>query len=128
MNIVEIEAALGEQQLGSLYSDLYKAAYGVRPRGELEWESVEAFETDWDRLVETMRENEEIKAERQRAAIETFEDRVFDYREIFPMADRADIIRYIAEAEDAMTPNGRVDFGFLEYKLNVPYGYIEGAQ
>lgn len=45
---------------------------------------------------------------------------------IFPRASKADIIRYIAQAEDAYFGDvDKIDYGYLEYKLGLPYNYIQ---
>lgn len=44
------------------YSDVYKSAFGTRPRGELSWESQEDFDADFDSLVKYANEQEAREA------------------------------------------------------------------
>ena len=111
----------------NIVSDLYKEAYGSRPR-EGFWERWESSSDDqkqviWDGLIETM--NAEVAREReiQRQAVADFEDRIKFMQSTIVGASREDCIRYL---HDVYKTDGDVEY--LEFNLGVPYGYISGKK
>jgi len=107
----------------NIISDLYKDAYGFRPDASF-WSAWAAFNGDqkqalWDDLCDTAdRAIERDRLEQERCA-EDFIRTVGTLRAAgakdFDMA-----VRWLHEAHDT---NGDEDY--LEYVLNIPYGYID---
>lgn len=109
-----------------LVSDLHKDAYGFRPSQSF-WAIFAASNGDqkqkiWDDLLETL----EATVARERAdearAIEQFERRVFDLRNIGAHG-RSMAISWLHQAYDT-----EGDDEFLEFKLGLPYGYIRRSR
>lgn len=107
------------EQMACTYSDMYKDAYGVRPRGidTTQW-TVEDFEKEFDRLQEVILDEEQRLQERERQVIVQFEQRVADAIQM-GAADRETAIRWIAQAEGTAD-----DRDYLCYRLGLPYGYF----
>lgn len=123
ITLADIDAMFPETRDGSVYSDLHKDAYGFRPRGELAvFADMKSFEANWAAAVEALErvQVQEEAAEKQAQA--DFYDEVQNLRDIMPQATTADILRYIMQAEQADPAYG---FENLEYKLGLPYGWIE---
>ena len=107
------------EQMACQYWDMYKDAYGVRPRGiDTSIWTEDDFTSEFARLSEIIeREN----AERNRyevQAVKDFEKRVQDLLE-FRAKDRAMALRWIHEAEET---NG--DDEYLAWTLGLPYRYF----
>lgn len=102
------------------YSDLHKEAYGFRPRQSGWYDAApEEKQREWDYLIEVaQRRALEEEMEEQRAALE-FESRIQELI-AYGAGDRATAIRWL---DDAYETNG--DMGYLEYKLGLPYHYLE---
>mgnify|MGYP003349311713 CR=1 FL=1 len=111
----------------NVVSDLYKDAYGSRPREGFwdNWDNASADQKQaiWDGLIETM--NAEVAREReiQRQAVADFEDRIKFMQSTIVGASREDCIRYL---HDVYKTDGDVEY--LEFNLGVPYGYISGKK
>ena len=107
------------EELQCIYWDMYKDAYGVRPRGidTSSW-TEDDFTSEFARMSEIIeREN----AERNRyevQAVKDFEKRVQDLLE-FRVKDYAMALRWIHEAEET---NG--DDEYLAWTLGLPYRYF----
>ena len=110
------------EQAQSMYWDMYKDAYGVRPRGvDTSTWTLEQFEAEFEGLGVAIEAEDKARKEAEAQAIFSFEKRVDDL--IFSGAkDRATAIRWIHEAEDT---NG--DDEYLAYTLSLPYGYFRKA-
>lgn len=107
----------------NLVSDLHKDAYGFRPSQSF-WAIFAASNGDqkqaiWDDLIETLAATVARERADKARAIEQFERRVFELRNLgaksFGMA-----IEWLHQAYET---DG--DDEFLEYHLNLPYGYIK---
>ena len=107
------------EQARELYWDMYKDAFGVRPRGvDTSTWTLEQFEAGFERLGVAIEAEEKVRVQAEQHAIFSFEKRVSDL--IFSGAkDRATAIRWIHEAEDT---NG--DDEYLAWTLSLPYGYF----
>ena len=112
-----------------IISDLYKDAYGSRPREGFwrHWDESTSDEKQkiWDGLCETL--SREIAREKllQEQAVADFENRIA--QAIFQgAADRATAIRWMCQAYGVPNEPGTMGWEHLEYLLGIPYGYIEG--
>ena len=110
------------EQAQSMYWDMYKDAYGVRPRGvDTSGWTLEDFEAEFEGLGVAIEAEDKARKEAEATATVVFEQRI--YTLIHAGAkDRATAIRWIHEAEDT---NG--DDEYLAYTLSLPYGYFRKA-
>jgi hypothetical protein len=111
---------------GDIFSDLFKDVCGFRPRGELaQFESIEAFEAEYERLVkELVRQNEEEELQQGRNFTK-FVARVEETMQLVQGTDRERAIEIIADAEGV----SKDEFEFygleiLEYRFDLKYGSI----
>ena len=109
----------------NVVSDLYKDAYGSRPREGFwdNWDNASADQKQaiWDDLLEAAdAENEREELMRQEAIVD-LENRIRFMQSTIVGATREDCIRYL---HDVYKTNGDVEY--LEFNLGVPYGYISG--
>ena len=107
------------EQAQSTYWDMYKDAYGFRPRSidTSNW-TLEQFQDEFVILGQAIDAEEKVRVQSQENAMFSFEKRVDDL--IFSGAkDRATAIRWIHEAEDTQG-----DDEYLCYTLGLPYGYF----
>jgi hypothetical protein len=107
------------EQYASIYWDMYKDAFGIRPRGidTSAWTEAD-FQAEFKELGEIIDREEKVRVAEQQNAIFSFEKRVDDL--IFSGAkDRATAMRWIHEAENT---NG--DDEYLCYTLGLPYMYF----
>lgn len=103
----------------STWWDLYKDVHGFRPRGvdTSNW-TLAGFQAQIEALSIYLRMNEEEESKAQAEAIATFERRIADNLAL----DGADRATAIKRLHHAFETNG--DDGYLEYRLNLPYGYL----
>lgn len=109
-----------------LISDLHKEAYGFRPSQSF-WAIFAASNGDqkqaiWDDLIETLKATVARALAEQAQAIERFERRVFELRSLG--AKSLDMA--ISWLHQAYETDG--DDEFLEYHLDLPYGYIKRSR
>jgi hypothetical protein len=107
------------EQAQCTYWDMYKDAYGVRPRGvdTSSW-TVETFLKEFAYLGLVIEREEKARIAAEQNAVFSFEKRISDL--MFSGAkDRATAMRWIHEAEDT---NG--DDEYLCYTLGLPYQYF----
>jgi hypothetical protein len=107
------------EQAQCTYWDMYKDAYGVRPRGvdTSSW-TVETFLKEFAYLGLVIEREEKARIAAEQNAVFSFEKRISDL--MFSGAkDRATAMRWIHEAEDT---NG--DDDYLAYTLGLPYQYF----
>ena len=107
------------EQAQSMYWDMYKDAYGVRPRGiDTSTWTLEQFEAEFEGLGVAIEAEEKARVAAEQNAVFSFEKRISDL--MFSGAkDRATAMRWIHEAEDT---NG--DDEYLAWTLSLPYGYF----
>ncbi len=107
------------EKAASTWWDLYKDVHGVRPRGvdTSNW-TLAGFEAQIQALSIQLQMNEEEESKAQAEAIATFERRIADWH-AFDGADRATAIQRLHHAFETFG-----DDAYLEYRLNLPYGYI----
>ena len=107
------------EQAAAQYWDMYKDAYGVRPRwiDTTKW-TLEVFEAEFESLAQTCKENAEKRAVAEIEAVKVLEKRIASLMQS-GAKDRSMAIRWIAEAEEC---NG--DMEYLCFLVGVPYGYF----
>lgn len=107
------------EQYACQYWDMYKDAWGVRPRGidTTTWTEAD-FEREFVQLSMTIADNDRERQEREEVAQHEFEMRVQDLL-ASGAKDRAMALRWIHEAEGS---NG--DDEYLCYLLGLPYRYF----
>jgi len=107
------------EQARELYWDMYKDAYGFRPRGidTSSW-TLEQFEAEFEGLGVAIEAEEKARVASEQQAVFSFEKRISDL--MFSGADdRETAIRWIHEAEDTQG-----DDEYLCYTLGLPYQYF----
>ena len=110
------------EQYASIYWDMYKDAFGIRPRGidTSAWTEAD-FLAEFKELGEVIDREEKVRVQAQENAIFSFEKRISDL--MFSGAkDRATAMRWIHEAEDTQG-----DDEYLCYTLGLPYQYFRKA-
>jgi len=109
-----------------IVSDLYKEAYGLRPR-EYFWSEWEEATNDrkqaiWDDLLDTADREAEREREMQIEAEHDVEDRIRFIMSTVAGCTREDAIRHLHDAYDT-----HGDTEYLEFNLGVRYGYLSGS-
>ena len=106
------------EQAQSTYWEIYKDAYGVRPRGvdTSSW-TLADFEAEFQLLGEIIKQEAIALKEAQARAIVEFEDRVLNLMHTGTSRDR--VIAWLMDAESA---NG--DFEYFCYTQGLPYQYF----
>jgi len=106
------------EQNAELYSDMYKDAYGFRPRIDTSNWTEEDFEKEFSFLSSMINEQNQERERAQSRAIEKFENRIQALMQ-HGARNREMAIRWLDEAYET---NG--DMEFLCYNLDLPYGYL----
>jgi hypothetical protein len=110
------------EQAQAIFWDMYKDAYGVRPRGidTSAWDEV-TFEAEFNYLQDLIAKNEQERRIAEHEAAHAFEMRV---QSILACGakDREMALRWIHEAEGS---NG--DDEYLCYLVGLPYAYFRKA-
>jgi len=107
------------EQYSSIYWDMYKDAFGIRPRGidTSAWTEAD-FQAEFKELGEIIDREEKVRVASEQHAVFSFEKRISDL--MFSGAkDRATAMRWIHEAEDTQG-----DDDYLAYTLGLPYQYF----
>jgi len=106
------------EQAQATYSDMYKDAYGVRPRGvdTSAW-TLEQFEAEFKMLGQAIEQEETARKASEAQAIVRFEDRVLNLMHTGTCRER--VIAWLMEAESA---NG--DYEYFAFTQGLPYGYF----
>ena len=110
------------EQARELYWDMYKDAYGVRPRGvdTSSW-TVETFLKEFAYLGLVIEREDIARKEAESQATVVFEQRIQSLIDA-GAKDRATAMRWIHEAEET---NG--DNDYLAWTLGLPYQYFRKA-
>lgn len=111
------------EQMQCQFWDMYKDAYGVRPRGidTTEW-TEEYFMAEFETLGKVIEREEIARKESEATASARFEEQILSLMVTNSKLDRAGAIRWIHEAEGS---NG--DDEYLCFLLGLPYGYFRKA-
>jgi len=106
------------EQMQCQYWDMYKDAYGVRPRGvdTTSWTEAE-FEAEFEVLARAINQEEADRKVREAEAIVAFEDRVLNL--MHTGTNRERVIAWLMDAEGA---NG--DHEYFCFTQGLPYGYF----
>jgi hypothetical protein len=107
------------EQYACTYWDMYKDAYGVRPRGidTSSW-SESDFEREFFQLSVTIAEEDRIRKEAEEKAAHDFEMRILSLQ-MTGATDRDMALRWVHEAEGS---DG--DDEYLCFLVGLPYGYF----
>jgi hypothetical protein len=107
------------EQMQCQYWDMYKDAYGVRPRGvdTSAW-TEEVFMAEFELLGKVIEQEEIARKESEAEAIVRFEDSVLNL--MHTGTNRARVIAWLMDAEGA---NG--DFEYFCFTQGLPYGYFK---
>jgi hypothetical protein len=106
------------EQMQCQFWDMYKDAYGVRPRGidTTEW-TEEQFMAEFETLGKVIEREEIARKESEAKAIVDFEDRVLNL--MHTGTNRERVIAWLMDAEGV---NG--DFEYFCFTQGLPYGYF----
>lgn len=124
LTIADIDKMFPETHDGSLYSDVYKAVYGIRPRG-VGFNNIEEFNEDFKYLIRMMNKADIENAIRQKANFEDFVCRVDGIMQMVRNCDRNRAIEIIADAEGEADAFKFYGYEILEYNFNLKYGSIK---
>jgi hypothetical protein len=106
------------EQAQCMYWDMYKDAYGVRPRGmDTSTWTLEDFDAEFKVLGQAIQREEIARRAAEAEAIVRFEDRVANL--IHPGTNRERVIAWLMDAEGATG-----DFEYFCYTQGLPYGYF----
>ena len=107
------------EQYACTYWDMYKDAYGVRPRGidTSSWTEAD-FEAEFFQLSVTIAEEDRIRKEAEEKAAHDFEMRILSLQ-MTGATDRDMALRWVHEAEGS---DG--DDEYLCFLVGLPYGYF----
>jgi hypothetical protein len=107
------------EQMQCQHWDMYKDAYGVRPRGidTTTWTESQ-FMAEFEQLANTIQRNEEQRAEAESKASHDFEMRMLSLLQM-GAKDREMALRWVHEAEGS---GG--DDEYLCFLLGLPYRYF----
>ena len=107
------------EQAQCMYWDMYKDAYGVRPRwiDTTRW-TLEDFEAEFASLTTAIEQAEVERLSAEARAIVRFEDRVQNLMHTSTCRER--VIAWLMDAEGA---NG--DLEYFCYTQGLPYGYFQ---
>ena len=110
------------EQMQCQYWDMYKDAYGVRPRGvdTTSWTEAD-FMAEFDLLAMVINAEDLARKEAEATAVEKFEQHVINTM-CMGARDRETALRWIM---DASTANG--DWEYFCFLNGLPYGYFKDA-
>ena len=108
------------EQMQAQYWDMYKDAYGVRPRGidTSHW-TLEDFQSEFAILGEAIDREERERIAAEADAVKLFEQHVINTI-CMGASDRETALRWIMQSSNA---NG--DWEYLCYDLGLPYHYFK---
>jgi hypothetical protein len=110
------------EQAQATYWDMYKDAYGVRPRGvDTSGWTVEDFRNEFEYLGAVIEAADKDRKEAEASATVVFEQRIQSLIQL-GAKDRATAMRWIHEAEET---NG--DDDYLAWTLGLPYQHFRKA-
>jgi len=109
------------EQAQCQYWDMYKDAYGSRPRGidTSAW-TLEQFDAEFETLATVIQREETQRLADEQVAIAKFEDKVANL--MHTNTNRERVIAWLMDSADA---NGDRDYACFLFGL--PYGYLDTA-
>jgi hypothetical protein len=109
------------EQAQCQYWDMYKDAYGSRPRGiDTSMWTLADFEKEFEFLAEVIMREETQRLADEKVAIAKFEDKVLNL--MHTGTNRERVIAWLMDSADA---NGDRDYACFLFGL--PYGYLDTA-
>jgi hypothetical protein len=107
-----------QEELQSIYWDMYKDAHGIRPRhvDTTHWTEAD-FNAEFEMLQQVIIEEDQLRKAYEARAVVAFEERVLNL--MHPSTNRERVIAWLMDAEGA---NG--DFEYFAYTQGLPYGYF----
>lgn len=124
LTLRDINAATNSRD-GDIFSDLYKDVYGMRPRGDYCFESIDAFDADFEYLSAKLDKQIKQEAIEQQNNFWEFECCVDDMQKVMNGCSRERAIELIAEGEGISKKEfDHYGLEILENKLNLKFGSI----
>ena len=124
LTLRDINAATNSRD-GDIFSDLYKDVYGMRPRGDYRFESIDAFDADFEYLSAKLGKQLAQEAVEQASNFLKFTARVAATMYLVEGATRERAIEIIADAEGIRKDQFEFyGLEILENELNLKYGSI----
>ena len=111
---------------GSIFSDLYKDVYGSRPGGDYRFESIDAFDADFEYLSAKLDKQIDEDKIRQAANMEKFAERVMETMELCN-CDQRRAVEIIADAGGELEDDNFYGPERLEWAFDLKYGSIKQA-
>jgi hypothetical protein len=124
LTLSEINTATSSRD-GDVFSDLHKDVYGFRPRG-LTFESLEAFDAEFERLAAQLSDQIDEDKIRQDANMEKFAQRVMETMELCN-CDQRRAVEIIADAEGELDAYKFYGPERLEWAFDLKFGSIKQA-
>lgn len=110
---------------GNIFSDLHKDVYGFRPR-YVTFDSVDAFNNEYEYLVQRLNEQNDEEKIRQEANMEAFANRVRETMELCN-CDQRRAVEIIADAEGEADAYKFYGPERLEWVFDLKFGSIKQA-
>ena len=123
LNLSDINALTNSHD-GDIYSDLFKDLNGFRPRG-ITFLSLEAFEKDFEFLVEMLDLQSQEEAIRKEKNFRVFVGRIEKIQELIPGTSAEHAIEILADAEDELEDLNLYGYECLEYCFDLKFGAIQ---
>lgn len=123
LNLSDINALTNSHD-GDIYSDLFKDLNGFRPRG-ITFLSLEAFEKDFEFLVEMLDLQSQEEAIRKEKNFRVFVGRIEKIQELIPGTSAEHAIEILADAEDELDDFNFYGYECLEYCFDLKFGAIQ---
>lgn len=124
LTLSEINTAT-ESRDGDIFSDLHKDVYGFRPRG-LTFESIEAFDAEFERLAAQLSDQLDEEKIRQDANMVKFAQRVMDTMDLWK-CDQRGAVELIASEADELFNYKLYGPERLEWVFDLKFGSINQA-
>lgn len=126
LTLADINTATNSRD-GDIFSDLFKDVCGFRPRGDLaQFESLEAFDAEFERLVAELNRQQDEDTVRQSANLNKFFERVLETMHLCN-CDRYRAIEIIADAEGELEAFQFYGYERLEWCFDLRFGSIKEA-
>jgi len=125
LNLSDINAATNSHD-GDVFSDLFKDVNGFRPRGGFaEFDSLEAFDAEFERLVKQLEIQETEQAAIQARNFTKFAARIDETMQLVQGTDRVRAIEIIADADGELEDMKFYGYERLEWSYDLKYGSIK---
>jgi hypothetical protein len=126
LTLADINTATNSRD-GDIFSDLFKDVCGFRPRGTFaQFESLEAFDAEFERLVAELNRQQDEDTVRQSANLNKFFERVLETMQLCN-CDRYRAIEIIADAEGELEAFQFYGYERLEWCFDLRFGSIKEA-